>query len=104
MEQQEEVNKDVEVKYIEPAGDDELIVDDSVEKDTQSSSSEEEQPADEPAVENQPKEEIRGRSQSKRLPNETDREFALRLEVQRLKSQRREERKQEIVFDDQKPT
>lgn len=112
---EQEVNKDVELKYIEPAGDDEELIVDETQKETESSSSEDEQPAEsddaQPAEETdseeteqvEQKEEIRGRTVQpdiKRLPNETDREYALRREVTRLKRERKEERKQDLKFED----
>jgi len=113
----QEVNVDQEVVNIEPAGDDEEVItkkedieSESTEKETPSDSSSEEKPKEdevepEKVTTGEDKEVLLGRQITekslKRQPTETDREFALRLEVTRLKEDRRRGQTKE-VFTDQK--
>jgi hypothetical protein len=112
----EEVNNGIEKIYVEPSDDTELVepeepTDDLIveQTDTESSSSEDEQPAETEEQETEVEQESTPEPVSedrdgniKRLPDETPREFALRLEVTRLKRERRGERKESLKFDEPK--
>lgn len=99
MTTQPEVNIDIET--IEPriSTEDEPLIVDAEEIETPAESSQQETETGDVSQETQP--ETQSKTEIKQVEGETPKEYALRLEVTRLKRKQREERKQEIGFQEQ---